>query len=86
MAPAPTRVLVLYYSRHGSTAALATQVARGINAVDGVTAQVRTVPRSPLKTEGGWAPAVPDSGPPFATHADLQDCDGPGDRQPHAVR
>jgi len=32
-------ILVLYYSRYGSTAQLATQIARGINAVAGATAR-----------------------------------------------
>ena len=33
-----TRVLVLYYSRNGSTDALARQAARGVGSVDGVEA------------------------------------------------
>jgi NAD(P)H dehydrogenase (quinone) len=68
-------VLVLYYSRHGSVAALAQQVARGINAVTGVQARVRTVP--PVSAETGpRLPPVPDSGPPYATLADLGECAG----------
>jgi len=39
-----TEVLVLYYSRRGSTAELAKQVARGVESVSGVTATLRTVP------------------------------------------
>jgi len=68
-------VLVLYYSRHGSTAALAQQVTRGIEATPGARARVRTVP--PLSTgDTDTAPDVPASGPPFATHDDLRECDG----------
>jgi len=37
-------ILVLYYSRHGATAAMAQQIARGVEMVGGVTARVRTVP------------------------------------------
>ena len=33
-----TTVLVLYYSRNGSTAELARQIARGVESVDGATA------------------------------------------------
>ncbi|MEK7861647.1 MAG: NAD(P)H-quinone oxidoreductase, partial [Chloroflexota bacterium] len=39
-----TDILVLYYSRHGTTAELARQVARGIEAVAGAQARLRTVP------------------------------------------
>ncbi|HRP88277.1 MAG TPA: NAD(P)H-quinone oxidoreductase, partial [Gammaproteobacteria bacterium] len=38
------RVLVVYYSRQGSTAALARQVARGVATVPGAEAVLRTVP------------------------------------------
>jgi NAD(P)H dehydrogenase (quinone) len=68
-------VLVLYYSRHGSTAELATQVARGINSVPGASARVRTVPPVTAQTEQRL-PAVPVSGPPYATNQDLRDCAG----------
>jgi NAD(P)H dehydrogenase (quinone) len=69
-------VLVLYYSRHGSTAALAQQVARGIEATPGARARVRTVP--PVSSaEANAAPEdVPTSGPPYVTHDDLRECDG----------
>jgi NAD(P)H dehydrogenase (quinone) len=70
-----TEVLVLYYSRNGSTAELARQVARGVESVPGATARLRTVPAvSPVAeaTAGG----VPESGPPYATHDDLRECDG----------
>lgn len=70
-----TEILVLYYSRYGSTAHLAEQIARGINAVDGCAARIRTVPAVSPDTEAS-APAVPDSGAPYATHADLEECAG----------
>jgi NAD(P)H dehydrogenase (quinone) len=70
-----TEVLVLYYSRNGSTAELARHVARGVESVAGVRARVRTVPAvSPVTEATGTA--VPESGPPFATHEDLRECDG----------
>ncbi len=70
-----SRILVLYYSRAGSTAALARHAARGAESVAGVEAVLRTVPPvSP--TSEATAPAVPDEGPPYATSEDLADCDG----------
>lgn len=66
-------ILVLYYSQKGSVAALARQIARGIESVPGAQARVRTVPRvSPLceATE----PSVPLSGAPYVELADLDEC------------
>lgn len=68
-------ILVLYYSRHGSTAELAARVARGVNAVPGASARLRTVPPVGALTDERL-PAVPASGPPYATHQDLRDCAG----------
>ncbi|MDH3977278.1 MAG: NAD(P)H:quinone oxidoreductase [Gammaproteobacteria bacterium] len=68
-------ILVLYYSRHGSTAELAAQIARGVNAVDGAEAKVRTVPA--VSTEiAAVSDPIPESGAPYATLEDLQNCDG----------
>jgi len=69
-----TQVLVLYYSRNGGTAALARQVCRGVEGVAGVTAVLRTVPAVTMVIEAPAA-AVPDSGPPYVTDADLSTCD-----------
>jgi NAD(P)H dehydrogenase (quinone) len=71
-----TEVLVLYYSRHGATAELARHVVRGIESVAGVTARLRTVPPVSPTTASATDAAVPASGPPYATHQDLIDCDG----------
>jgi len=68
-------ILVLYYSRHGSTAELARQACRGVESIDGMTARLRTVPGVSSNTEQ-LQPAVPDEGPPFATHDDLARCAG----------
>ncbi|MFQ5635317.1 MAG: NAD(P)H:quinone oxidoreductase [Gammaproteobacteria bacterium] len=68
-----TKVLIVYDSRHGSTAALAAQIARGANSVDGAAACLRTVPPVTAGTETKRAD-VPESGPPFATRADLTEC------------
>jgi NAD(P)H dehydrogenase (quinone) len=68
-------ILVLYYSRQGSTAALARQVSRGIESVPGMLARLRTVAPVSATTER-LDPAVPDEGPPYATHEDLVQCCG----------
>jgi NAD(P)H dehydrogenase (quinone) len=68
-------ILILYYSRYGSTARLAEQIARGVNGVAGCNARVRTVPAVSANTDER-APAVPDDGPPYATYDDLAECAG----------
>ena len=70
-----SEILVLYYSRQGSVAALASQVARGINGVTGTSACLRTVPPVTAGTSARL-PEVPAEGAPYVTSADLQRCDG----------
>jgi len=68
-------ILVLYYSRGGSVAQLARQVARGIDEVPGMSARLRTVPPVAPVTQVA-APPEPDSGAPYVTHQDLDECAG----------
>jgi NAD(P)H dehydrogenase (quinone) len=68
-------VLVLFYSRNGSTAELARHVARGVDGVPGARSRLRTVP-AVASVVAVAEPAVPGSGPPYATHEDLQECAG----------
>ena len=68
-------ILVLYYSRGGSVAALARQVARGVAEVDGMAARLRTVPPVAVVTEVA-APPVPDAGAPYVERGDLAECAG----------
>ncbi len=69
-----TSILVVYYSRKGRTGELARYAARGVESA-GCEAVIRTV--APVSTTSeAVEPAVPDSGPPFATLADLAGCDG----------
>jgi NAD(P)H dehydrogenase (quinone) len=68
-------ILVLYYSRQGSTAALARQVCRGVESVSGMQARLRTVAPVAATTER-QDPMVPNEGPPYATHDDLLQCCG----------
>lgn len=74
MANAPY-VLVLYYSRHGKTEAMARQVARGIEQHRGMTARLRTVPDISPNTEAISSP-VPDSGAVYCSIDDLKHCSG----------
>ncbi len=68
-------ILVVFYSRKGSTAELARQICRGVESVSGASAKLRTVP--PVVTSIDQPqPIVPAEGPPYATHDDLRTCDG----------
>ena len=68
-------ILVLYYSRSGATAALANEVARGVARAKPMQARVRTVPEVSPQTEASQ-PAVPESGAPYVSHDDLEECAG----------
>lgn len=68
-------ILVLYYSRTGATEALAREVCKGVDAVAGCSARLRTVPAVSPVSEATEA-SIPDAGPPFATAADLSECGG----------
>jgi NAD(P)H dehydrogenase (quinone) len=70
-----SEILVLYYSRNGSTAQMARAVARGIESVPGMTARLRTVPPVAPRTET-VLPPVPDTGPPYCETEDLAECAG----------
>lgn len=68
-------ILILYYSRGGSTAEMANLIARGVEEVPGAIAVIRTVPEvSPVCA--ATADTIPDSGPPYASLDDLRECDG----------
>jgi NAD(P)H dehydrogenase (quinone) len=69
-------ILVLYYSRHGGTAELARQIARGIERVPGMQARVRTVPPVRAAGEPVDESRGPDQGPPWVTRSDLAECAG----------
>ncbi|MCI2244745.1 NAD(P)H:quinone oxidoreductase [Xanthomonas sp. PPL568] len=68
-------ILVLYYSRGGSVARLARQIARGVGEVPGMSARLRTVPPVAAVTQTS-APPVPDSGAPYVDASDLRECVG----------
>lgn len=68
-------ILVLYYSHRGSVRALAERLARGIDAVPGCQARLRTVPRVSTVCEAVEA-EIPDSGSPYVEASDLDECHG----------
>ncbi len=68
-------ILVLYYSRGGSVAKLARQIARGIGEVEGMSARLRTVPPVAPITQVA-APPEPEQGAPYVDKRDLHECAG----------
>ena len=68
-------ILVLYYSRHGSTSDLAREVAAGIDRTQGMSARLRTVPGVSADSTA-TLDEIPDSGPPYAELDDLRECAG----------
>lgn len=63
-------ILVLYYSRSGSTNEMARQIARGVEQ-SGMEARLRTVP--PISTEcEAVSPDIPDEGALYASLDDLK--------------
>jgi len=74
------KVLVLYYSRHGSTQKMAELIGRGVEShscaggVTGVEAMLRTVPEVSEVCES-IEDDIPDSGAPYVSLEDLANCD-----------
>ncbi|MGZ0077535.1 NAD(P)H:quinone oxidoreductase [Methylomonas sp. YC3] len=69
------KILILYYSRDGSTARMAQQIGRGVESVTGAEAVLRTVPEVSAVCEK-IADSIPDAGAPYASLQDLETCDG----------
>ncbi|KPN72708.1 NAD(P)H:quinone oxidoreductase [Neisseria sp. 83E34] len=67
------KILVLYYSLHGSTLNLARQIARGVESVEGCEAVLRTVPKVSTVCEA-VEPDIPQEGAPYCTAEDLKTC------------
>jgi NAD(P)H dehydrogenase (quinone) len=67
-------ILVLYYSRHGATAEMARQIARGVE-MAGLEARLRTVPAVSSECEA-VAPQIPAEGAPYASLDELKNCAG----------
>ncbi|MGR8929501.1 MAG: NAD(P)H:quinone oxidoreductase [Gammaproteobacteria bacterium] len=69
------KILIIYFSRNGSTELMARQIARGVESVAGAEALLRTVPDVSAVSEK-VADSIPKSGAPYATLQDLENCDG----------
>ena len=67
-------ILVLYYSRSGSTNEMARQIARGVEQ-SGMEARLRTVPAISTECEA-VSPDIPDEGALYASLDDLKNCAG----------
>lgn len=65
-------VLILYYSKHGSTREIANKIALGVEQ-SGLEACLRTVPEISTNI-GEIQQAIPNNGDPYVSVADLQDC------------
>jgi NAD(P)H dehydrogenase (quinone) len=68
-------ILVLYYSRGGTTAKMAQTIAQGVEQVAGIEARIRTVPAISTNCEA-TEPSIPDSGAVYCTEDDLKHCSG----------
>ena len=67
-------VLVLYYSKYGSTKEMAHLIANGVES-SGVSVKIRTVPNlSTVVTEA--EASIPEEGDIYCTLDDLQHCSG----------
>lgn len=66
-----SQLLVLYYSRHGSTEKMAKLIARGAEETPGIEAIIRTVPEISTVCEAIEAD-IPDRGAPYVTLEELK--------------
>jgi len=67
------KILIVYHSRLGSVQKMARLIARGVEAVSGCNAILRTVPEvtpEPVNDQ------IPESGDPFVELIDLESCNG----------
>ncbi len=69
------KILVVYYSRHGSVARMAEQIGLGVDSNSHCEAVLRTLPPVSATTEQS-APEIPEQGLPYARLEDLETCAG----------
>ena len=70
-----TRILILFYSKHGTTLEMAKLIARGVESVENAEAILRTVPDvSPICEK--TAERIPLEGAVYVSLEDLTHCDG----------
>jgi len=70
-----TNILIIYYSQHGGTAAMAEQVGLGVDSNPDCEALLRCLPPVSANCEQS-IPSVPEHGPAYAELTDLEDSDG----------
>lgn len=68
-------ILILYYSRHGSTESLAREICQGVDSVKGASAKLRTVPKVSSVCES-MEDEIPKDGPAYIDKKDLHNCSG----------
>lgn len=73
--PTMPYILVLYYSRGGTTAKMAQAIAQGIERVSGIEARLRTVPAISANCEATEA-SIPSEGAVYCSEDDLKNCSG----------
>lgn len=73
--PANPYILVLYYSRGGTTAKMAQAIAQGVETVSGIEARLRTVPAISANSEA-TEDSIPSSGAIYCSEDDLKNCTG----------
>lgn len=73
--PANPYILVLYYSRGGTTAKMAQAIAQGVETVTGIEARLRTVPAVSANCEA-TEDSIPSSGAIYCSEDDLKNCSG----------
>jgi NAD(P)H dehydrogenase (quinone) len=70
-----TDILVVYYSRHGSIAEMARQIADGIETIHNCHSVIRQVPEVSTNNQQSES-IVAGTGPAYASNDDLIQCDG----------
>ncbi|TDO13824.1 MULTISPECIES: NAD(P)H:quinone oxidoreductase [Halomonas] len=68
-------VLILFYSRHGATRAMAEHLAAGVESCPGIDARLRSVPPVSTTCEA-VDPEIPEEGAIYASLDDLRHCAG----------
>lgn len=68
-------ILVLYYSRGGTTAKMAQTIAQGVELVSGIEARIRTVPAISANCEATES-SIPNEGAIYCSEDDLKHCSG----------
>jgi NAD(P)H dehydrogenase (quinone) len=69
------KILIVYYSRHGSVARMAEQISIGVDSNQACEAVLRCLPEVSANNEQ-CEPSIPATGVPYAQISDLQDCAG----------